>query len=175
MRSMTIPEAYYLAISLMEEFNVHGQNAPYFKFKWGRGKKQLGACHYLHNSTEGRYISLSRSYVKLNSDELIEDTIRHEIAHALDVMDRGYSDHSWRWKTKCRLTGANPSRLKSNVKAPKAKYESTCSCGKTYKRHRISSSSTYRCPRCRDQLFVRTSVSSPSRPLTNIQYSLSNF
>jgi len=169
---MTIAEAQLRCISLMEEFGVYG-GSPLFRFKWANGKKTLGSCHYIKGSQEGRYISLSKTYVRLNSDALIEDTIRHEIAHALDVIKRGYSDHSFSWKLLCRITGANPSRLKSGVVSAPAKYTSTCSCDKTYKRHRLTRGSTYRCPRCKDYLFGTGRNNHSNRPLSNGTQSLS--
>lgn len=151
---MQLVEAASLARSLMKEFGVYGED-PYFLFKWANGKRTLGSCHYILDSTSGRYISLSKTYVQLNDVDLVEGTIRHEIAHALDVLDRGYSDHSFAWKLKCRITGANPERLNSgDIKRAKAKYETVCQCGKKFSRHRISKSTTYRCPTCKDKLFV---------------------
>lgn len=44
------------------------------------------------------------------NDDVLEDIIRHEIAHALDYEDRKTSDHGWKWKRKCEETGADPTR-----------------------------------------------------------------
>jgi predicted SprT family Zn-dependent metalloprotease len=174
---MELTKARYLCVSLMSEFGVWGEE-PYFRFKWANGKRTLGSCHHVRGSERGRYISLSKTYVKLNNQSLVEDTIRHEIAHALDVLDRGDSDHGFNWRLKCQITGANPSRLKSGVTAPPHKYVDECSCGRTYKRHRISYRSVYSCPTCKDVLFTgksKKSGTSGARPVSNVQYKLSTF
>lgn len=42
------------------------------------------------------------------TDDQIQDTILHEIAHGLDIMQRGTSDHGPRWKEIAMSIGANP-------------------------------------------------------------------
>ena len=67
------------------------------------------------------------------------------------VMDQSGIGHGILWKKICREIGAIPkARSKEKLNQPKNhyKYIDTCCCGITYKRHRISKFTTYRCPKC---------------------------
>jgi hypothetical protein len=98
---------------------------------WSRSKKAIGQAAIKRDRLTGelrdREIRLSKFWFvdmgedkvarKLRqnpdtdaNDDVLEDVIRHEIAHALDYEDRGRSDHGRKWKAKCRKTGANPER-----------------------------------------------------------------
>ena len=78
--------------------------------KWGlshwkvslnsRLTRALGRCVYSRNEIE-----LQRRYVQENSVEIILDTIRHEIAHALAGYKAG---HGPEWRMWARKVGANP-------------------------------------------------------------------
>ena len=78
--------------------------------KWGlsdwkvslnnRLTRALGRCVYSRNEIE-----LQRRYVQENSVEIVLDTIRHEIAHALAGYEAG---HGPEWKMWARKVGANP-------------------------------------------------------------------
>ena len=139
---MNIAEAETLALLHMEEHGILNT----FKFFFENCKRSLGRCHY----GKVKKITLSRWYVEQNTEELVEDTILHEIAHALDYLDRGYSNHDINWKKICIRIGANPKRCSKEVDKPEGhyKYSVTC-CGKTYGKHRMSGFRTYSCPKCR--------------------------
>jgi predicted SprT family Zn-dependent metalloprotease len=138
---MILEEAKQLALLHMEEHRILDK----FKFFFEDCKRSLGRCHY------GRIkkITLSKWYVENNKEELVEDTILHEIAHALDYLERGYSNHDAPWKKICVRIGARPERCSKNADKPKGhyKYSVTC-CDKTYGKHRMSRGRTYSCPKC---------------------------
>lgn len=98
---------------------------------WSRAKKSIGRAAVKRDRVTGalrdREIRLSTFWFveagenevarKLRqnpdtdaNDNVLEDVIRHEIAHALDYEARGTSDHGWKWKQKCEVTGADPTR-----------------------------------------------------------------
>ena len=79
-------------------------------------------------------IELSRYYVELNDEAAIEDTLRHEIAHALAGAHTG---HGPKWVAMCRITGANPKRCSTEAATPPGRWQGTCgNCGLHYHRHR---------------------------------------
>lgn len=139
-----------LALLHMEE---HGLFDECWHFDFEDCKRSLGRCHYYKKK-----ITLSKWYVELNTEDDVEDTILHEIAHALSWIRYGREGkgHGKLWKKICREIGATPKRLhKGILKYPDNhyKYVDTCACGTTYKRHRISKGRKYRCPKCREPLF----------------------
>ena len=122
-----------------------------FRFKFENCKATLGRCHYTT-----KMIALSKWYVEENNEAEIEDTILHEIAHALAWINDRFTGHGKVWKYWARKIGANPKACsKANLTKPKNhyKYEQTC-CGATYKRHRISKRRKYFCPKCKESLFL---------------------
>ena len=141
---MNVTEAETLALLYMEEHGILDK----FKFFFEDCKSSLGRCHY----GKIKKITLSRRYVEQNEEALVEDTILHEIAHALDYLERGYSSHDKHWKKICVRIGADPQRCKEDVDFPEDhyKYSTTC-CGTTYGRHR-KSNRFYICPKCRKRL-----------------------
>ena len=130
----------------MEEHGVDDK----FTFEFEDCKRTLGRCHYYTKK-----ITLSKWYAELNGEKEIEDTILHEIAHALAWIHDKCRGHGNIWKDWARKVGAKPKACsKANLVKPKNhyKYEQTC-CGVTYKRHRISKRRRYYCPKCKGKLF----------------------
>jgi len=146
---MNVTEAKTLALLHMEEHGILDK----FKFFFEDCKRTLGRCHY----GGIKKITLSRWYVENNEEALVEDTILHEIAHALDYLERGYSKHDKHWKKICIRIGAKPERCSKNADKPEGHYKySVVCCGKTYGKHRKSRGRTYSCPQCRKRLkFVK--------------------
>lgn len=80
---------------------------------WNQRRKALGVC-----SPRRKDIRLSYPICKQNLHNMaqLEDTIRHEIAHALDVIVRGRYDHGPAWQRMCKITGARPERaIKASI------------------------------------------------------------
>ena len=88
-----------------------------WKFKgFDRSVRRLGVCSY---GVRGKFIGLSKKMTELRSREEVEQTIRHEIAHAIDVEIRGTSDHSWRWvniASQCGYNGQKQSKVSDAAK-----------------------------------------------------------
>ena len=123
-------------------------------FRWQNKKGALGTCSY-----NKKDIRLSKWYVELNDIEDVKDTILHEIAHGLTYVRHGKlgMGHGVLWKKVCREIGAIPkSCSKDNLNKPKDhyKYNHTCKCGIHYGMHRLRKHYKYRCPKCKDPLFI---------------------
>ena len=147
---MELKKASALTHILMHKHGLLGR----WKFRWQNKKRSLGTCSY-----SGKEIRLSRWYVELNNLTEVRDTILHEIAHALSYIRYGAKGigHGRLWKKVCAEIGAIPRACsKDRLNSPKNhyKYISTCRCGITYKRHRISKFATYSCPKCNERLFL---------------------
>ncbi|NBB84906.1 MAG: hypothetical protein GVY12_01625 [Bacteroidetes bacterium] len=111
------------ALHLMTELGQQVLSQPLQALGWAfgfdRAKRRLGACHYQPGHPPAKRITLSRHFVRLNGLayrnntglQVIDDVIRHEIAHAIDYEQRGRSDHSAPWQAICQQVGADPSRL----------------------------------------------------------------
>ena len=115
-------------------------------FKFNRRKRAFGLC-----SIKKKTIFLSKKLLDVNSDnfELWDDTIRHEIAHAIDYTLRNKSDHGRIWKSIAKQVGANPTRTSAG-NLPKPKYHLTCpECDVSIPRERKSRKSY--CKKCYDK------------------------
>lgn len=140
---MKTNEAKTLARELLDQYGLQD-----WRFKIDtRPKMRLGQCRYTK-----REIAVSAWVFRLRPDD-VEDTLRHELAHALAWTRDGASGHGWRWKKWCRTVGANPNRLAEPGAAPERKYTLTCAkCGDVVgQRHRASPSvvRTHRTNCCR--------------------------
>jgi len=108
---------------------IHGLTDEGWSFKWGRGKNLFGLCQYTTKT-----ISLSRVLTELNDEDAVDDTILHEIAHALAGSKAG---HGTEWKRMCLRIGAKPERVFDNIESPEGKYTLECpNCGVQKSRHR---------------------------------------
>ena len=109
----------------------------FFEFlKWGIPDWELifvkanyyGICYH-----DEKIIGISSNLIQAGlTNELIKDTILHEIAHAIDFLHRGYTNHDDEWKRWCEVTGANtnttyeyPDKLSRNL-SEYSKYYSEC-------------------------------------------------
>ena len=122
--SLRVLEVRRLAAEL---FARHGLGD--WSFSFNRSKTQLGLCLF------GRkVIQLSVHFIARNGDELIRDTLLHEIAHALVGPGHG---HDTVWKAKCAEVGARPERLCFDADMPDGCWQALCgSCGMTHHKHR---------------------------------------
>lgn len=140
---MDLQAAETLALKLMAEFGL----LPGWAFRWDNARKRFGRCSFT-----AKEISLSRHLTKMNHRHHVEDTIRHEIAHAKDAEERGRSDHSPHWKKWAIKCGAKPSRCYSgsDVKTPEAPLYTYCpNCNIYSPRYRkIKNGRIYACGQC---------------------------
>ena len=124
-----------------KDFDVQGvsmnANSLGYTFEYNhRFRRVLGRCSYRY-----KVISLSSEYVINNSgvnDNLIVDTILHEIAHAFahHIHPKQNVGHGFAWQRIARTIGAKPTRSKSGI-VSKFKYELVCpNCGHKNVYHR---------------------------------------
>lgn len=94
-------------------------------FRWDRARRRFGSCNYAK-----RQITLSLHLARLNDLAPCQDTILHEVAHALAGREAG---HGPKWKEACRRVGATPARCYSSddVVQPESRYVRYCAaCGR---------------------------------------------
>lgn len=123
---MDIQEASTLAHQLINQHQLIG-----WRFYFDRAVRRAGCCHYRLKA-----ISLSIHFTQRNTLDEVQDTILHEIAHAIAGFSHG---HDYYWKQICRKIGANPNRCYDSkiVDMPTGKYQATCpTCSKVFHRHR---------------------------------------
>jgi predicted SprT family Zn-dependent metalloprotease len=100
-----------------------------WSFAFNRSKIQMGCCCF-----RLKVIKLSRHFVERNSYDLIQDTLLHEIAHALVGSGHG---HDSVWKAMCLRIGAKPERLSNQTEMPEGRWQATCDgCGMRHHKHR---------------------------------------
>ncbi len=114
-----------MAESLMREHNLAG-----WQFSFMRAKRKMGCANFARQT-----ISLSSALVELNNDEVIKDTILHEIAHVLVGAKHG---HDYVWRMQAISIGCDgKSGYGSEVITPRKTYRGTCTtCGKNVYRFR---------------------------------------
>lgn len=137
---MNLIEAHLLARHLMDSHNLKG-----WVFSFNNRKRCFGLCrHRMHT------IQLSRHLTLLNNKDSVQDTILHEIAHALTPGH--HHDHVW--KAMCRALGCSTERCytEATTCTPKARYSGSCGCGSNlYSRDRLTRNMRLygKCRRCR--------------------------
>ncbi len=122
-----------LANDLLAEWGLTSKG---WRFVWGKKRTAFGTCK-VNKSRNIKTIELSLHLLPTIDQKEAEDTIRHEIAHALDYEQRGTTDHSWQWKAWAVKVGARPERCGKSVNldvtkvmAYKTKYRVECKCCK---------------------------------------------
>ena len=159
---MKLIKAKVLCVRLMVKWGVFGDGN--LKWKWGgftNKRRTLGECYI----EEGyREICLSRHYVDQNDEATVTNTILHEIAHALDTLERGDSAHDANFRKWCRHVGCTEDTRNGEAKV-KYLYNDKC-CGTTFRKHRLFKENTYHCRKCDRELFVKQR--------TAIQYNLNS-
>jgi len=151
---MKLIKAQALCVRLMVKWGVFGDGN--LKWKWGgfMGKRRtLGECYIDEGERE---ILLSRHYVEQNDEAMVTNTILHEIAHALDVLERGDSAHDENFRKWCRHVGC-PEDTRNEHAKTKYLYNDKC-CGTTFGKHRLFKENSYHCRKCDRELFVKQRV-----------------
>lgn len=136
-----------LANKLMREYMPHLVEDGW-KFKISNTRNAVGRCDF-----DNKVIEVSKFYMHNSMDE-VEDTIRHEIAHALAGPIHGH-DHVWR-----RFAidvGANPTRCAEAGVTFNGNYNYTVTCqnphcpsgGWSHGKHRLKQGyMRYHCKHC---------------------------
>jgi len=151
---MKLIKAQLLCVRLMAQWGVLGDGN--LKWKWGGFNKRRRNCGECYVEEGDRKICLSRHYVDQNDEATVTNTILHEIAHALDVEERGDSQHDKHWRKWCRVVGCTEERTNSQAKV-RYLYNDKC-CGSTFSKHRLYSDASYHCRSCDRELFVKQRV-----------------
>lgn len=134
----TIMHTRALALQLMDELGRELLGDPLavrgWTFGFDRARKRLGVCR-IHE----KRITLSTHLAQTLPAADVEDTVRHEIAHAIDAERRGRSSHDRTWKAIAVACGATPARCFDGdlPDDPRAPYVATCpSCGASHSYYR---------------------------------------
>ena len=110
-----------------ELFRTHGLHG--WTLVLNRRKREMGLCDF-----DRQTIALSVYFISLNNDEAIQDTLLHEIAHALVGPGHG---HDQAWKQTCIAIGARPQRLSFEAVMPAGSWQAVCgACGMIHHKHR---------------------------------------
>lgn len=125
---------------LLDEHGFH--DVP---FLWDNAVKRWGACHFRRGYAGERTlvkITMSRKLTALNDLNACEDTILHELAHAIAIRDYNHSGHGATWKRIARGLGIAGDRCYNpdEHNTVEARYLGTCpreACDKVYKRERM--------------------------------------
>ena len=101
-----------------------------WRFKFDHARTRLGCCTYApgrRGKAERKVISISKPFAVAYGWKVMEDVVRHEVAHAMDVDERSRTDHGDVWKAWAVRCGADPTRLYEgeNIRLP-AKYVAVC-------------------------------------------------
>lgn len=124
---MTLSETKRLANSLIKE---HGLTYDGWRFEFDNARRRAGVCKY-----NSKTIGLSKYLLPHMNEEMIKDTILHEIAHALVGHRHG---HDRVWQRQAMAIGCNGKRC-YNPQKELANYEETLA---------VQSKYTYTCPTC---------------------------
>lgn len=125
---MLLIVARKLASDLMVQHGLYQQG---WQFEFDRAKRRFGCCNYTKKK-----ITLSMQLVELNNENVVKNTILHEIAHALVGAGHG---HSAVWERKAREIGCDGQRCYSvkEVEIVEGKFKATCpKCGHVHHKHR---------------------------------------
>jgi len=120
---MELSEVSFLAERLLREHGLRDYPTPW-SFSFDKAKRRYGQCNHTRRS-----ITMSKVLIPLMKEEDIQDTLLHEIAHALVGSDHG---HDWTWVRKAREIGCCgvARQNKHDTSAVKHKYTLTCpKCG----------------------------------------------
>ena len=133
-------EVRIFALSLMRKYGLNDWN-----FEFNRSKRSLGKCTY---ST--KTISLSKYFVNNNGElDEIEETIKHEIAHALCRPEDG---HGPNWRKVALSIGSNGKRTADVEAFSEMKFFIKCpNCGFQHgmlRKPKKGMMERYYCPNC---------------------------
>src|ERR1041385_2896359 len=123
---MNLQDARTLAELHLEQ---HGLDKQGWSFQWHDKKRVRGQCRY-----SDKVISLDMRYAKDNDERFVENTIKHEVAHAL-VGPK--VNHGRAWRAQAEAIGCDIELRRSpEIVVRKGKYTLICpSCGHEKQMH----------------------------------------
>jgi hypothetical protein len=125
-------------------------------FGFDGARVRLGQCVFRRGRAAVRRITVSRLHAAGGWTPEVEDTVRHEIAHAVDYERRGRSAHDTAWRALALRCGATPRACTTAQRLPDAQapYIGRCgACGAEQPFYRVPVR-TYRCRACRQGALV---------------------
>tara|TARA_R110000737_G_C14624761_1_gene494630 strand:- start:47045 stop:47608 length:564 start_codon:yes stop_codon:yes gene_type:complete len=128
-------------------------NLKELNWTWGYSskKRSLGTAQWNKYTGVGR-ITISKTLLSRNLDKnpkKFEDTIRHEIAHAIDYLTRGESGHDYPWQKIAVHLGAIPSTGTAKIESAPFKWSGKCDNGHSHSRHKLTKTATRAaCAKC---------------------------
>ena len=123
--------------------NIH---VPDYKFVWSNSKNMFGYCYYEKKTVEVSMVNF------LLNPHTGDDTIRHEIAHAL-VPKNGHNNI---WRQAAIRMGANPRSCVQGEITQLFKWEIYCKqCGKFSRKRHNKAKSYKNCPYCKSPVWQR--------------------
>lgn len=102
-----LTRAAFLVNHLLDEYQLTPQGWTFKGFN--NSKHTAGNCSFNRIKKSGT-VGLSKILTETQDWEEVEDTITHEVAHAIDYSRRGQSDHSYTWKAIHRELGGTGER-----------------------------------------------------------------
>jgi predicted SprT family Zn-dependent metalloprotease len=123
----TIQKTQQRAEELLRQYGLKEKG---WRFEFSRTKEIVGQCYHRR-----KVIEFSLYYIESSWEE-IEDTLLHEVAHALVGP---HVNHGPEWKAMAIRVGARPDRVtETAVSTAKHNYLLKCSgCGRQWRRHRL--------------------------------------
>jgi predicted SprT family Zn-dependent metalloprotease len=114
-----------------------------------RMKRRFGYCRYARNGRKG-IIAIGEEFCQLNTIARVEQTIKHEVAHALTGYRYG-RHHGIEWKRNAIILGVPPVACAGNAIVPSPNFYLNCSgCGQLITvNKRPPANQGYRCRQCR--------------------------
>lgn len=106
---ITLEAAENLANELIEKYRNNSIGFPLhgYTFKWNNRRQAYGVCSYIKKE-----IQLSKILTVVCTHDQVENTILHEIAHAIAGSDAG---HGYRWQKIARQIGCDGSRCNNHI------------------------------------------------------------
>ncbi len=144
----TMMRTFVRANELLDQHNLTDEG---WTFEFNNTKRIMGQCSYTNKK-----IYFSLNFIN-NSWEEIEDTLLHEVAHALAPGE----GHNHVWKSTARSIGANPIRCYDSTvvkSAAKFNYMMQCqnpNCGRKWYRYRMRRRNFgSMCPTCNSSITI---------------------
>lgn len=133
---MRLSIAIQAAEILVAQYNLNG-----WTVKTDNSCRTLGRCYH-----KSKTIALSVKFIHHNTIQLVERTVKHEIAHAL--VGPGHA-HGPVWKAKAIELGIPPTPCNSDATPPKGKFQADCpTCKRRFYLYKKSKSLLRWCKFC---------------------------